>query len=165
MVEPILKKVLRQFDSRKTETGVDVALRNQFENGQACALADPTLTAQILYNLISNAIKYSPRGSKVEIDIAPCELNDGSHANGLSIAVSDKGPGISPAYHERIFEKFYRVKDDYVYKVKGHGLGLYLSRFFADQMGATLTIDSTPGNGATFTLFLPAAQPSSEDES
>jgi signal transduction histidine kinase len=159
----MLAKVLRQFETRKTEAGVDIAVRTQFEGGAGTALADPTLTAQIMYNLISNAIKYSPRGSKVEVVVASGVYATGK--SGLTITVSDKGPGISPEYHERIFEKFYRVKDDYVYKVKGHGLGLYLSRFFADQMGARITIKSAPDEGASFTLHLPLAPQNNEVES
>jgi two-component system sensor histidine kinase SenX3 len=162
-LESMLEKVLRQFESRKDEAGVEVVVNNHFESGKACALADPTLTGQILYNLISNAIKYSPRGSKVEITLSSGGIEGPNQKDFVSIMVRDAGPGIAPEYHERIFEKFYRVKDDYVYKVKGHGLGLYLSRFFADQMGAYITISSSPGAGASFTLILPAATLDAEE--
>jgi len=164
VIAPLITKVLRQFESRKAETGVDIQVTNMIQTEIACAMADPTLTGQILYNLISNALKYSPRGAKIEILLKSCRISNGDANSGLSVSVVDKGPGISPEYHERIFEKFYRVKDDYVYKVKGHGLGLYLSRFFADQMGAALTIESDPGRGATFTLILPAAHPAAGED-
>ena len=156
LIEPLLAKVLRQFDTRKLEAGVDLAVRTQFHGKAIYAEADPTLTSQILYNLISNAIKYSPKGSKVEVILTSNETN-------MAISVRDKGPGIATEFHERVFEKFYRIKDDYVYKVKGHGLGLYLSRYFADKMGARIEIKSSPGAGSEFTLHLVASSSSSED--
>jgi signal transduction histidine kinase len=112
-------------------------------------MADPTLLEQILFNLVSNAIKYSPKGGTVAIDISRDD------AGQVCVAVTDRGPGIPQEFHERIFEKFYRVKDDHVYKVKGHGLGLYLSRFFADRMNALILVKSAPGQGSTFTLQMP----------
>ena len=72
--------------------------------------------------------------------------------------VKDQGPGIAPEFQGRIFEKFYRVKDDFVYKSKGYGLGLYLSRFFAQQMGADISVSSTLGEGACFVLALRASE-------
>ncbi len=138
-----VQKVVRQFESRAEEAKVRIVVA---ESWAGTALADPTLLAQILYNLVSNAVKYSPPGGTVHIALGP------AGPQRLAITVRDEGPGIAPEFHERIFEKFYRVKDDYVYKLKGHGLGLFLSRFFADQIGASIQLESSPGNGACFTL-------------
>ena len=74
------------------------------------------------------------------------------------LSVADQGVGIAPEHQEQIFEKFYRVKSDFVYKSKGHGLGLYLSRYFAKRMGADISLDSRPGQGSTFTLHLRAGK-------
>lgn len=142
-VRQTIEKVINQFENRLAELDVKIEIIDQAPN--LSVEADATLLAQILYNLISNAVKYSPRGGLVTILIA-------TKGNRALIGVQDRGPGIAPELHERIFEKFYRVKDDYVYRVKGHGLGLYLSRFFAAQIGALILIDSAPGKGSTFTL-------------
>jgi signal transduction histidine kinase len=145
-LQPILNKVLAQFESRKKESQVVVKI----DGDQSLrAHGDPTLTGQIVFNLISNAIKYSPPNSEIEIKF---ELI-GSMIN---ISVCDSGPGIPEEFRDRIFEKFYRVKDDYVYKVKGHGLGLYLSRYFSELMNAKLSLVPSE-KGAKFSLELRAA--------
>lgn len=140
-----VQKVVRQFESRSEEAKVTVIV-DQTQDG--IALVDPTLLAQILYNLVSNAVKYSPPGGTVHINVRQ------AGPQRLAISVKDEGPGIAAEFHERIFEKFYRVKDDYVYKLKGHGLGLFLSRYFADQVGASITLTSIAGEGTTFTLTM-----------
>jgi signal transduction histidine kinase len=147
-VNAVVRSVLRHFEARRQEQGVRVELALSPE---ARALGDRTLVAQIAYNLISNAVKYAPPGSCITIatETAPGQVR---------LAVRDQGPGIDGAYHEKIFEKFYRVKDDNVYKVKGHGLGLYLSRFFAGKMQATIGLTSSVGQGATFVLAMRKAR-------
>lgn len=100
----------------------------------------------IVFNFLSNAIKYSPNGSTIRIYV---ERPD---PKSTVVAVADNGPGIAPEFHEKIFEKFYRVKDDQVYKVRGTGLGLYLCRYFAEQVGAHVYCRSKLGSGATFYL-------------
>jgi signal transduction histidine kinase len=145
----IVTKVLQQFDSRRAESRINIQVSAEETSAgskRILALADPTLLEQILFNLVSNAIKYSPPGGDVHIRVSR------KPRGRVSVAVTDKGPGIPPEFHERIFEKFYRVKDDHVYKVKGHGLGLYLSRFFASRMNALVLVESQPGQGSTFAL-------------
>ncbi len=143
-VLPVIEGVIRQFDSRKLETRISFDVKAE---GVGFALADRTLLAQILYNLVSNAVKYSPPDATVHIKVEGL-------GTGVTVRVKDRGPGIASEFHDQIFEKFYRVKDDFVYKHKGHGLGLYLSRFFAAQIGATIAVDSRLGDGAEFSLNL-----------
>lgn len=149
----VTDKVLRQFESRRREQRIAVEVVNDSpESGKPClAYADRMLVGQILYNLVSNAIKYAPEGTAVTIRLLSTE-----HV--ASIRVRDHGPGIPEEFQAQIFEKFYRVKDDYVYKLKGHGLGLYLSRYFAGQIDASLAVSSTVGQGAEFTLTLRPAK-------
>jgi signal transduction histidine kinase len=103
---------------------------------------------KILFNFISNAIKYSPRGTILRIAVA-------SDARGVRVHVKDQGPGIAEEHQELIFEKFYRVRNDDTYRVKGTGLGLYLCRYFAGSIGARIQLESTPGSGSDFALVLP----------
>jgi signal transduction histidine kinase len=100
---------------------------------------------QLVDNLISNAIKYSDTGSEVRVD---ARADDGH----VVVRVRDRGPGISPEHQAQIFEKFGRAGGS---AKPGTGLGLFLSRSFAEAHGGTLEVDSRPGEGATFTLRLP----------
>lgn len=110
---------------------------------------DPLRVKQIVNNLLSNAIKFTERGS-VRVRV---ELSGGL----LRLHVTDTGPGIEPALHEKIFERFRQGDARVSYQHGGTGLGLALSRALAGLMGGTLTLESRPGEGARFTLALPAA--------
>ena len=99
-----------------------------------------------MVNLIGNAVRYSPEGGVVSVTVT----RTGSMAEAV---VADQGKGIAPQDQERIFEKFERVDPS---EVGGNGLGLYIARRLARAMGGDLTVESTPGDGARFTLTLPA---------
>jgi two-component system phosphate regulon sensor histidine kinase PhoR len=103
---------------------------------------------QVLVNLVENAIKYSPEGGDVVVHV---EARNGSGR----IAIRDHGIGIAPADHTRIFDKFTRLDPGLTRGVGGTGLGLYISRELVTRMGGTITVDSTPGEGSTFTVELP----------
>jgi CheY-like chemotaxis protein/two-component sensor histidine kinase len=112
-----------------------------------CFRSDETKLAQILRNLISNALKFTEYGSvRVYYELA------GSR---LLLRVSDTGIGIAPEDHERIFQEFGQIHNPIQTRVKGTGLGLPLSRKMASLLGGELTVESQPGEGATFTLSLP----------
>ena len=102
---------------------------------------------QLVDNLISNAIKYSDSGGEVAVEAA---VDDGH----VVIRVRDAGPGIPVEHQSQIFEKFGRVAGS---AKPGTGLGLFLSRSFAEAHGGSLDVDSAPGQGSTFTLRLPAS--------
>lgn len=101
---------------------------------------------QILVNLIVNAIRYSPDGAAVRLSFARSRAT-------ASVTIADQGPGVGPGDEERIFERFERAHS----KEEGTGLGLAISRRLARSMGGDVTLQSTPGRGAQFTLTLPAA--------
>jgi signal transduction histidine kinase len=110
------------------------------------AIGEYRRVLQILMNLVTNAIRYAPEGSSVEIAA--------SAAAGLaSVTVADHGKGIEAADQARIFEKFERVDPS---EPGGSGLGLYISRRLARAMGGDISLESAPGKGARFTLSLPA---------
>ncbi|QDM39972.1 HAMP domain-containing sensor histidine kinase [Altererythrobacter sp. TH136] len=101
---------------------------------------------QILLNLVGNAIAYSPAGSRVTLALE-------KHAGSALVTVADQGPGLEHNQAARIFEKFERLGRS---GDGGSGLGLYISRKLARAMGGELTVSSAPGEGARFTLTLPA---------
>jgi signal transduction histidine kinase len=109
--------------------------------------ADPDRLRQILTNLLTNAAKFTPRGS-ITLTIGPS-----ARANMVDVTVRDTGPGIAPDDLPRIFDLFYRA--DRSSGVSGAGIGLFLSRQLATLMGGQLTVDSILGAGSTFTLSLP----------
>ena len=102
---------------------------------------------EILVNLIINAISVMPSGGLLVIS-SRCEDNYGI------IEVTDTGQGIPAEYQARIFQPLTSTKEG------GHGLGLSVSRTLAESYGGTLTVESTPGEGATFMLAVPLARPS-----
>ncbi len=111
------------------------------------ATAEFRRVLQILLNLVNNAIRYSPDGSKVRIDIATL---DGT----ACITVSDQGDGIDDEAKEKVFEKFERLGRS---GDGGSGLGLYISRRLANAMDGALVVSNTAEGGACFALTLPAA--------
>lgn len=115
------------------------------------ALADPTRVEQIVANLISNACKYSAEGQPITVRSQRVENHQ------VVVEVSDQGRGIAPDQIDRIFEKFHRVENPLTMTTGGFGLGLFISRQFAEAMSGTLTVDSRLGEGSTFSLKLPQA--------
>jgi heavy metal sensor kinase len=117
--------------------------------GAGRVLTDPLLLRQALQNLIDNAIKYSPVGSRIRIEL----LDTGPS---WTIAVSDEGPGISPEQRALLTERFYRI-DRSRSLVPGFGLGLALTKAYARALGGELTCTAAPlpARGSTFGLVLP----------
>jgi len=112
------------------------------------AIADERATLQILANLLTNAIKYTPEGGRVGVDV--CATDDGR----VAAVVWDTGPGIPLLDQGRIFEDFERLEDS---GDDGAGLGLGISQRLARSMGGEIKIDSSDGQGTRVTLLLPAA--------
>jgi len=112
--------------------------------------ADPDKLRQILTNLIDNAIKYSPDGGRVEVEI-------GRSGGRVRFRVTDAGLGIPPAEQDRIFEKFFRLDPNLTRGVGGTGLGLYISRELVLRMNGRIWVDSDGRTGSSFFLELPIA--------
>ena len=115
--------------------------------------ADVAKLRQVLANLISNAIKYSPDGGRIEARLEPV---DGK----VRFVVSDEGIGIPAHEQERIFEKFYRVDPHMTRGVSGTGLGLYICRELIQRMHGTIWVESRRGGGSSFFVELPRARQS-----
>ncbi|HEY8470167.1 MAG TPA: ATP-binding protein [Longimicrobiales bacterium] len=123
-------------------------------------LADPGRVRQILGNLLSNAVKYTPRGGRISIRVSTRSAGpDGAPGEWLAVEVADTGPGIPAELQEQIFHEFVRFGPG---ATRGAGLGLAISRLLARRMGGDITLDSAPGRGSTFTLWLPAPSAAAE---
>jgi signal transduction histidine kinase len=128
--------------------GVEDGIRIQMSGADQpmMAFGEDRGTVQILVNILGNAVRHSPPQGNIAVIL---ERRDGQ----VGVTVADEGPGIHPADQDRIFERYERVGDS----PGGIGLGLSISRRLARSMGGDILLVSAPGNGARFTLLLPAA--------
>jgi signal transduction histidine kinase len=145
-LEPVVEQCAAQIrplaESKQLLLGVDVEAGLQ-------AAADRHRLEQVLLNLLSNAVKFTPERGSVWIR--------GWRTNGyVAIAVSDTGIGIPPSEQARVFEEFTQVEQAGIPPRQGTGLGLAVSRRLVDLMEGSLTLESEPGRGSTFTVLLPA---------
>lgn len=113
---------------------------------------DIDLMRQVLSNLLENAIKYSPENSKI---LVSTEERDGF----VYIQFTDQGSGIQEEEIGQIFTKFYRSKKHKTSSIKGSGLGLYLAKYFVELHHGRITVDSSPGQGSSFSVELPVSDP------
>lgn len=118
--------------------------------GPVEAAIDAGAIQQALVNLLDNAIKFSPPGKSIGTTLA---IHDESRT--WTLAVSDEGSGIPAEEQPRIFERFYRPGDELRRETQGTGIGLSLVKSIAGAHGGTVTVDSGPGHGSTFTLRIP----------
>lgn len=126
------------------------------------AIIDPPRMEQVLTNLLTNAIKYSPEGGVITIHIAPCQQD-----TQLQLSIQDHGIGIPLAQQAQIFGRFARAENARLYGIGGTGLGLYLCRELVEQHHGRIWFESSEGKGSTFFLVLPLflKEQEPEDES
>jgi signal transduction histidine kinase len=118
--------------------------------------ADPTRFRQMLMNLLGNAIKFTPKGGKIELRARPM-------GEFICVEVCDSGPGIPPEEQKKIFEAFHRVRQQEK-AAEGTGLGLAITRSLVELHGGALDIESEVGNGCCFFFTLPAVAPARQEE-
>ena len=116
-------------------------------------LADPVALRQILLNLVGNAVKFTDRGE--------IRVSAGAAAGGVAVCVSDTGIGVPGEALPHIFDEFRQVSGGTTRRFGGAGLGLAIARKLAEQHGGHISVESEPGAGSTFTLFLPLTRPAS----
>ena len=159
LMNELVQDLAQATEGRKLEIIIDFASETPQMYG------DPTLILKALYQLVINAIKYTPDGGKVKISTGPCKIED--EIPGVQIKVSDTGIGIDAEHHELVFEKFYQVGSVTIhssgkttFKGGGSGLGLAIVRGVARAHGGKVWVESSGHNetnfpGSTFYLQLP----------
>lgn len=155
----LVNSIIDQYRPNATERGIELEYATPHPLPEL--EIDAERVRQVVGNLLSNAIKYTPAPGSITIRTeittpgnSPRPNPSGSYpGRWLAITVSDSGPGIDLAEQERIFEEFIRLHPD---NSEGTGLGLAISRHLARAMGGEITVESRPGHGANFTLWLPA---------
>jgi PAS domain S-box-containing protein len=139
----IAHDVVTRYEHAAAESGSDINLE---VHGPVVGFWDRSRMDQVIANLVGNAVKYGAG--------TPITLTIGTSGTGrVRFSVSDRGPGIPPEHQERIFEQFERAEGSE--NIVGMGLGLWLVRRIIAAHGGTITVDSAPGKGATFTAILP----------
>ncbi|HET9378194.1 MAG TPA: ATP-binding protein [Chthoniobacterales bacterium] len=141
-------RALERSDSLINTVGATVQV--DIPNEMPVVEADPVKLEQAIFNLLDNALKYGGKpGLKVWISVKPS-------GSDLLLEVKDNGPGIPLADQPHIFERFYRVHKDRSRDAGGTGLGLSIVKHTIQAHGGTVSLDSAPGSGATFTIRLPS---------
>jgi len=163
----VVYDTIQQLKHKAIQSHVEIGC--QFQNGyseRACVTGDAASLGQVVFNLVDNALSYTPAGGTITLQIAngdrvaqsseePDAEND-SHKS-ISLAVSDSGIGIPSADLSRIFERFYRVDKARSRAQGGTGLGLAIVKNIVENHGGHVEAESEEGKGTTFTVTLPAA--------
>ena len=127
--------------------------------------ADKERIEQVLVNIVSNAIKYTPKGGKIEIALSGCKIKSGdSEITGAKITVTDNGVGIPKEDLPHIFERFYRVEKARSTEAGGTGLGLSISKEIINAHRGEITVENAQGGGTVVTILLPQEMPRDAEE-
>ena len=141
-ITPVVERAVAQYAPKAGEKGI--VLTTQQTEGSA--VFDPKWTEEAVCNLLDNALKYTPAGGTVTVEVKNYELFS-------AIRVSDTGLGISKGEQAKIFGRFYRAPG--AYQAEGVGIGLYLTGQIAEKQGGYVKVESTPGKGSAFSLYIP----------
>lgn len=142
-VEPLIFQAVAQIRPKAEACEIDVKIQG---NQKITACYDKKWSIEVLYNLLDNAVKYSPRGSQVNLRVQEYSMY-------CEICVEDRGIGMTEEEIPKVFQRFYRGKQ--VQQKQGVGIGLYLVREIVKKQKGYVKIKSQPGQGSRISLFLP----------
>ena len=142
-----LDSIIRQQASQRRQT-FTVENHVQHEN----VLADPNRLNQVLMNILSNAVKYTPQGGHIRLDVE--ELSHTEHYAKYRFVVQDDGIGMSAVYQKTLFDPFTREEKSGTNRVQGTGLGMAITKSIVDLMGGTIHVESASGKGSRFEVVL-----------
>ena len=142
-----LDSIIRQQAGQRRQT-FTVNTHLQHEN----VLADPNRLNQVLMNILSNAVKYTPKGGHIRLEVE--ELPRNEHFARYRFVVQDDGIGMSEEFQKTLFEPFTREEKSGTNKVQGTGLGMAITKSIVDLMGGSISVESAPGRGTRFEVVL-----------
>lgn len=151
-LEELLEKIIDFLGARARAKNQTLSLVKP-EQKLPPVKADPLTLESIFGNLITNAINYTDEGGQISVAIDLSGIN-------IRVRVIDNGFGIEERHLEKIFERFYRVKNEKTRYITGTGLGLPIVKGLVDSLGGFISVQSTPGQGSTFTVLLPTGDQS-----
>jgi len=145
-----LKKIVEflTVQSRKKNQTLELTLPDKI---MPPVISDPIALESIFGNLITNAIKYTQEGGTISV-IADSQKNQ------IVVKIKDNGFGIEKRHITKLFDKFYRIKNDDTRLINGTGLGLTIVKSLVDALKGRIMVESEPGKGSLFTVILPAEQ-------
>jgi signal transduction histidine kinase len=147
-LRPLIARVLSEIEVTRADR--DVELEQEVSEDLPPVFADAERVHQVLFNLLDNAVRFTPSGGQVRVTA--------SRQNGtVDVAVQDTGPGIAPEHLPRVFERFYRVDTARSRDEGGTGIGLAIARSVVEAHGGRIWAESEPGRGSRFTFELPVA--------
>jgi signal transduction histidine kinase len=146
---PIVHRTLAGFAGRARSAGIE--LEEEFASNLPEACFDPHRITQVVSNLVDNAIKFTPSGGKVRIEVSAPKAD----ADRLLVTVSDTGKGIDEEHLDHVFERLYQVRDGSEQSRMGLGLGLFICREIVRLHGGELSVTSQVAKGTTFRFTLP----------
>jgi signal transduction histidine kinase len=153
-----IMELRREIQSREHELLVNI------QSGLPMVYVDAACFDKILFNMLQNAVKYTPSGGSIRVDareitddLAPARIREGlCPGRYVQIDISDTGVGIAPPEHELVFNRFYRTENSLKVEAGGTGLGLAIARSLAKLIGGRIWLESRPGEGSTFSVIVPA---------
>ena len=150
-IEAVWKSLFAVFDEKARKK--NIALHYTMNVEHEHVLTDVTKVKEILVNILSNSIKYTPAGGSVMVDVDELSCDESGYMI-ERIRVSDTGIGMSQDYLKKIFEAFTREKNTTKSKIAGTGLGMSIVKKYVDLLGGTINVESELGKGSTFTVTL-----------
>jgi signal transduction histidine kinase len=147
-IAELAQDVALKLEPRARDSGVSIAVQRQGE--LPLVAADVGMIERVLTNLVENALRFTPRGGSVRLEL-------GAESKAVRVTVADTGSGISAEDLPHVFERFYRADRSRERDSDGAGLGLAIARQIVDLHGSALTVESSPGRGARFSFSLSAA--------
>jgi len=150
----ILEQVLKTEEGHGVEYNVTFKMSREIP--EAKVIGDRDRLIQVIFNLLSNAAKYSPENGQVMVSLA-------RHNNDFRISVADCGPGIPENYRDQVFQKFSQADSDDTHRKGGAGLGLYVSKAIIEKHSGTIGFTTECGKGTTFFFDLPELTETSSD--
>ncbi|MBE0698490.1 MAG: PAS domain S-box protein, partial [Anaerolineaceae bacterium] len=154
IVREIIEEVLNSLQLQATQKDIRLFQETTGQNKRYEVDADRALLQQAMYNLVENAIKYTPVSGQVKV-----KLEFRINSNSMLMEVQDTGIGIAPLDLPHLFEKFYRSGRREAYQQRGTGLGLAIVKSIAERHGGRVWVDSQLGKGSVFSLEMPCEQP------
>ena len=148
----LVQEALASFRAQSLAEGLPAAVSSEIADGLPEVEVDRGAMAQVLLNLLHNAVKYTGEDKRIAVRAEP------GKSGRVALVVEDNGRGISPLERRRIFDRFYRADDLLSRSTEGTGLGLSIARKIVEAHGGKISVHSTLGKGSTFTVVLPPAR-------
>jgi len=142
----VIKNVVRRFEFKLKENKVNLKLELDADNH--IIFANTENLANMIFNLLDNAIKYTPVNPEILI-------RTWNTRNGIYLRIQDNGIGIRPEHHKNIFKNLFRVPTGDIHEVRGYGIGLYYVKNVVEQHNGSIDVESEPGKGSAFDVYLP----------